>query len=138
MPISTPPSGLFMKHHPPLHPGMAPPPPAAPGRPLPGLGTPDRAARSSKGRLAFEFDSFEFLHRNGLNQYSRGRNEEALASLSAALRAAPARAEAWSDLGVVHAAMERFEEALNCYDRAIALDPDHVAALNNRGIAWPR
>ena len=131
-----PPSGLFMKHQPPLHPRTAT---LSPGprraAPLPGLGAPDRAARSFKGAPAFEFDSFEFLHRNGLRQYSQGRNEEALASLSAALRAAPAHAEAWSDLGVVHAATGRLEAALNCYDRAIALDPNHVAALNNTGIA---
>ncbi len=81
------------------------------------------------------FDSSTLLHQNGLLQYQQGRNEEALASLTAAVRAAPARVEAWRDLGVIHAAMGRLEAALDCYDRAIALDPNHSAALNNRGNA---
>ena len=101
----------------------------------PGLGMCDHAVRSSKGPPLYEFDSFGLLHRNGLLQFQQARNKEALASLSAAVRASPAHAEAWSDLGVVYAATGRLEEALECYDRAIALDPIHAAAINNRGIA---
>jgi tetratricopeptide (TPR) repeat protein len=75
------------------------------------------------------------LHREGVRLHLQGRHEAAIACLEAALRAAPANASTWSDLGVAQAAIGGLQTALNCYDRAIALDPDHCAALNNRGNA---
>ena len=72
--------------------------------------------------------------RTGFFNTSR-ENEEAFGVPDRGRAAAPARVEAWRDLGVIHAAMGRLEAALDCYDRAIALDPNHSAALNNRGNA---
>ena len=75
------------------------------------------------------------LHREGVRLHLQGRHAAAIACLEAALRAAPANASTWSDLGVAQAAIGGLQTALNCYDRAIALDPGHCAALNNRGNA---
>jgi tetratricopeptide (TPR) repeat protein len=75
------------------------------------------------------------LHREGVRLHLEGRSKAAIAGLEAALRAAPANASTWSDLGVAQAAIGALQAALNCYDRAIALDPGHCAALNNRGNA---
>jgi tetratricopeptide (TPR) repeat protein len=81
------------------------------------------------------FDDFGAHQREGVLLHLQGRNEAAIACLEAALRAAPAEASIWSDLGVVYAAIGGLQKALDCYDQAIALDPNHAAALNNRGNA---
>ncbi len=43
--------------------------------------------------------------------------------------------EAWSNKGAALAQSGQFEEALECYDRAIELKPDDAGAWNNKGIA---
>jgi tetratricopeptide (TPR) repeat protein len=103
--------------------------------PLPGLGAPRPTARLVEGAPDVAFDGFVCLHQEGIRLHQLGDNDAALAFLEAALRAAPANAPAWSDLGVVYAAAGRFEPALDCYDKAIALDSDYAAALSNRGNA---
>jgi Flp pilus assembly protein TadD len=69
----------------------------------------------------------------GILQLQLGRNDEALQSLGAALRETPSRAEAWSDYGIAHARMMRLDDAIKCYDNAIALMPDFAAAYCNKG-----
>jgi tetratricopeptide (TPR) repeat protein len=103
--------------------------------PPPALGATDQAARPIAGAPAIGLDHFGALQREGVRMHLQGRNEAAIACLEAALRAAPANASIWSDLGVVYAAIGDLQKALDCYDKAIALDAHHAAALNNRGNA---
>lgn len=42
---------------------------------------------------------------------------------------------AWYDKACILANMQRFEEALACYDRALTLDPSYAEAWHNRGCA---
>ncbi|MDB5974745.1 MAG: hypothetical protein JWR07_1505 [Nevskia sp.] len=49
-------------------------------------------------------------------------------------RQAGGKSAALNDRGAALGAMGRPEEALACFDAALAQDPDHVDALNNRGL----
>ena len=44
-------------------------------------------------------------------------------------------AKAWFNLGAMLRELDRFDEALAAFDRALALSPDHAEALYGRGIA---
>ena len=46
---------------------------------------------------------------------------------------APAAAGLHCNLGLALQQLQRHDEALACYDRALALRPDSVEALNNKG-----
>ena len=40
---------------------------------------------------------------------------------------------AWTDKGVSFGKLEKFEEAVDCYDKAIEINPKNDLAFNNRG-----
>lgn len=80
-------------------------------------------------------DHFDALHLCGVLMQQRGRSEEALTLIGAALAANAKVAPAHSNHGLVLAALGRHHEALDAYERAIALKPDYAEALNNRGNA---
>jgi len=76
----------------------------------------------------------EALHMLGVAQYQLGHYEAALGLIRDALRIRPDPL-ALSNLGMVQNGLERFDEALQSCDRAIALKPDYAEAFNNRAIA---
>src|ERR1700719_1728683 len=75
---------------------------------------------------------FDALHLLGVLREQQGRSAEALGLIASALEAASGRAAARSNRGVALKTLERWDEALNSNDRALALKPDHVDALINR------
>ena len=42
----------------------------------------------------------------------------------------------WNRNGVEFYSDEEYEKAIECYDKAIRLDPDNVYAWNNRGLSY--
>ena len=70
-----------------------------------------------------------------LRDYREGRYAEAAATLSAVARATPRDPAVWSDLGVVRAALGEHQLAIDCYDRALAIQATHSDALGNKGVA---
>jgi len=64
-----------------------------------------------------------------------GRMNEAVAEGGAAIRLAPADAEAHFNLGLAYSDQTMFGDAVDSYRRAVALDPSHGRALNNLGSA---
>lgn len=62
----------------------------------------------------------------------------AMADYDAALRADPRLQFAWLNKGNILSATSDFTSALDCYNNALALDPDFAAALFNRGITYLR
>jgi Flp pilus assembly protein TadD len=71
---------------------------------------------SDTAATAPHLDGSSALHKTGIREYRAGRVAEAVASLTEALKLAPMHAAGWSDLGAVHAASGRFDEAIACYD----------------------
>jgi tetratricopeptide (TPR) repeat protein len=61
--------------------------------------------------------------------------DEAEAALTKALMLRPSLAEGWSYLGEVHLATEKFESALQDYNRARQLEPQDAACCVNAGVA---
>jgi len=64
---------------------------------------------------------------------SRGQFAQALDLLRAATRAAPRHRVAWMRLAALLARDGKFVEAAAAFDRVLALDPDHFAALMGAG-----
>ncbi len=85
--------------------------------------------------LEAEPGHFDSLHNVGLIYYQRGEHIAALRQIDAALRLAPNATAAHNNRGVALAALQRLDEAVESYGRAIALAPDYVDALINRGNA---
>ncbi len=56
--------------------------------------------------------------------------------LTRVVTAAPNDGESWYDLGRVKATENRFSEAVECFNKALALTPHLVKAENNLGIAY--
>jgi tetratricopeptide (TPR) repeat protein len=107
------------------------------GLTLAALGDADKAAMRYRAALAIDSDHFD-AHRNlarGLRE--RGEPHEALAHCEAACALAPENApgdgECHNERGVVLNALERTDEALAAFRRALAIDPQLADAHVNCG-----
>ena len=69
----------------------------------------------------------------GIIRFQQGRYAEALASIGASLKL-NSNADALSNYGNVLQALGRLEEAVESYDKALAIEPKLVNALYNRGV----
>lgn len=70
-----------------------------------------------------------------LAEHSRGNTAAAVEIYALVLQRVPMHAEGHNNRGVMLQFLQRHEEALVCYDRAIALRPDYLKAHFNRGTA---
>jgi len=68
-----------------------------------------------------------------LKSFYGGKLAEAEQICLRILSADPGSAATLNLLAVVHTSLGRYDAALACYDRALALRPDFVQALSNRG-----
>jgi predicted O-linked N-acetylglucosamine transferase (SPINDLY family) len=84
--------------------------------------------------LKIDPDHFDALHLLGVLKHQQGDAPEALRLIAAALKT-DATPDALSNYGNVLCALNRHEEALASYDRALALQPENVLAITNRGAA---
>jgi Flp pilus assembly protein TadD len=64
------------------------------------------------------------------------RHEEAIPDFHTAIAANPRDAEYHNSLGASLAVLGRTDEAVACYERALAIDPSHAWAHFNRSQAW--
>ena len=71
-------------------------------------------------------------------RFKQDRVEEGIAYSERAVALAPTYAEAYNDLGVGFARLNRDTAALDQYRRALALKPEYDEAENNLGIAFSR
>ncbi|MGB7250945.1 MAG: tetratricopeptide repeat protein, partial [Phormidesmis sp.] len=62
-------------------------------------------------------------------------NDEALAIADRYVQQHSEEASAWNLKGNLLKALDRYEQAIESYDQAIALQPDDVEAWNNRGLS---
>jgi hypothetical protein len=80
-------------------------------------------------------NSVDALHLLGALRSRQGRHAEGLDHIRAALKLNSANASALCDLGSILLKLSRPQDALASYDKALAIKPDHVEALYNRGNA---
>jgi PGF-CTERM protein len=45
-------------------------------------------------------------------------------------------AEEWNEKGISFAKSDEYEKAIECFDKAIELDPNYANAYNNRGLTY--
>ena len=77
------------------------------------------------------------LHKNaGDLHYRAGRYDQALESYARAVRSAPELGgDVWLRLGNIRYRRREAEDAVRCWERAVALAPDHPAARSNLAMA---
>ena len=66
-----------------------------------------------------------------------GNLDAAVRDLQASVDAKPS-VDGYFALGNAFAQQDRMQEAINAYDQALKLDPEHTASLANRGVAYYR
>ncbi len=69
----------------------------------------------------------------GVCAYRAGKHEEAVAAFSVCIGAAPGVAACFYNRGLAYVALGRTDDALNDFDRALALDPLHAQARQAGG-----
>ena len=70
----------------------------------------------------------ESLSRQAREHLSAGHWEEAVVLYQRALAADAERTDDWVNQGLALWSLQRHEAALECYDHALALEPNHVLA----------
>lgn len=80
-------------------------------------------------------DTPEALNFVAMCALSRGEFASAQRDLEHAAQLEPTQPEIWKNLGIVHLAQHRDEDALDAFDRALGLEPVHFAARLHRGAA---
>ncbi|SHN82875.1 tetratricopeptide repeat protein [Bradyrhizobium erythrophlei] len=93
----------------------------------------DKAERLCAAILEYVGDHFDTLHLLGYIHLQRGRNVEAIAALSKAVKANAASVDAASNLGLALHNAGRLDEAIAAYRSALALSPRHPEILYNLG-----
>src|SRR4029077_20256290 len=76
---------------------------------------------------------FHALHLLGASEHQRGVFEAALRLFKRALLLDPLSAQVQCDLGIVLAALRRYDEALACFDKLIAMHADFVETHFRQG-----
>ncbi|HET7556542.1 MAG TPA: aspartyl/asparaginyl beta-hydroxylase domain-containing protein [Rhodanobacteraceae bacterium] len=88
--------------------------------------------------LAEAPDTPEALNFVAMCALSRGDLAEAQRMLERAVELEPTQPEIWKSLGIVHLAADRPQRALECFEHALQLDPEHFVARLHRGAALER
>src|SRR5580704_3200284 len=80
-------------------------------------------------------DHVDALHYLGVLLHQHGDNEGAAKLLDHALALALDASACWSNRGLVAAALGDLPHAVECHERALAIDPAFSNARNNLGVA---
>ena len=85
--------------------------------------------------LQLEPNNADALHLLGVIANQRGQNEIAVDLIEKAIKVNQAVPFYHYNAGNAYSALNKFEEAVACYQRALLLNPDYYEALNNLGNA---
>ena len=91
------------------------------------------AKRIARRILINEPKHAQALHLLGVALSQQGNHTEGLRFIDAALQIEAESAFIHNSRGNILVALQRFDEALANFERAIALNPQHAVALSNRG-----
>jgi protein O-GlcNAc transferase len=89
----------------------------------------DIAAILCESALKVSPKDFNARHLLGVLRSRQGLYEDAAKHIKAALKINGSVAEAWANLGIVYATLNRPDEALPCHERAVALRYDQPVAI---------
>ena len=64
----------------------------------------------------------------GVKSVKAANYEKAIMRLSKVVAAKPGNADAWNYIGFSHRKLKRFDQAMNAYQKALAIDPEHRGA----------
>jgi tetratricopeptide (TPR) repeat protein len=96
------------------------------------LGRIERMLRDTQGVGLTEFlEGHDHFHR-GLDLMAAKQWDMAADAFTAALAVLPRSPQAYGNLGICHAVRGKREDALDAFDRAIAINPDYEPALVHR------
>ena len=76
------------------------------------------------------------LNNAGKKYFERGQVEQAIKSFKEALELEPEFYEGWCNLGVVYQKLNRFKEAIDCYNKNISHYAQNPFALKNLALCY--
>ena len=72
-------------------------------------------------------------YKKAIQLHLKGRNQDALASFRAAIKANPRHINAWNSMGSLLMLLDRPDEGAECFKGALAIDPEDATSLLNFG-----
>ena len=90
----------------------------------------DRAFDSFEKALKADKDNAEYLNNLGFLYFKNGDNDKAAKYLKHAVKVAPQAQRYWNNLGLVQAQRAKFEDAYDCFVRAVGEYQGHMNVAN--------
>jgi tetratricopeptide (TPR) repeat protein len=90
----------------------------------------DRAFESFEKALKADDDNGEYLNNLGYLHFKNGDNDKAAKYLKRAVKVAPQSQRYWNNLGLVQAQRAKFEDAYDCFVRAVGEYQGHINVAN--------
>ena len=90
----------------------------------------DRAFESFEKAVKADSDNGEYLNNLGFLYFKNGDNDKAAKYLKRAVKVAPQAQRYWNNLGLVQAQRAKFEEAYDCFVRAVGEYEGHMNVAN--------
>ena len=90
----------------------------------------DRAFESFEKALKANNDNGEYLNNLGFLYFKNGDNDKAAKYLKRAVKVAPQTQRYWNNLGLVQAQRAKFDEAYDCFVRAVGEYQGHINVAN--------
>jgi Tfp pilus assembly protein PilF len=90
----------------------------------------DRAFESFEKALKADKDNAEYLNNLGFLYFKNGDNDKAAKYLKHAVKVAPQAQRYWNNLGLVQAQRAKFEDAYDCFVRAVGEYEGHMNVAN--------
>ena len=90
----------------------------------------DRAFDSFEKALKADNDNGEYLNNLGFLYFKNGDNDKAAKYLKRAVKVAPQTQRYWNNLGLVQAQRAKFDDAYDCFARAVGEYQGHINVAN--------
>jgi Tfp pilus assembly protein PilF len=90
----------------------------------------DRAFESFEKALKADSDNGEYLNNLGFLYFKNGDNDKAAKYLKRAVKVAPQAQRYWNNLGLVQAQRAKFDDAYDCFVRAVGEYEGHINVAN--------
>ena len=90
----------------------------------------DRAFESFEKALKADNDNGEYLNNLGYLHFKNGDNDKAAKYLKRAVKVAPQAQRYWNNLGLVQAQRAKFDDAYDCFVRAVGEYEGHINVAN--------